>query len=264
MDDERIAAYLRRLGLPRPRKADAETLRELQLRHLRTVPFENLSVHLGEDVQLTEEAVVEKVTARARGGFCYELNGAFAALLRALGFEVTLLNARVTQPDGAVGPPYDHLTLAVRGADGSGPWLADVGFGDNAHHPLLLDSRAGQRDPAGLYRLTETAEGDLDLTRDGIPQFRIETRPRAFSDFEATCWFHRTSPLSPFTRSLVCSRFTEHGRITLSGRRLTVTAAGGRETTELPDEAAVLDAYRTHFGISLEREPTARDFGPRP
>ncbi|GCD37689.1 N-hydroxyarylamine O-acetyltransferase [Streptomyces chrestomyceticus JCM 4735] len=258
LDPARTDAYLRRIGADRPAVPDAEALHDLHLRHLRTVPFENLSVHLAEDVALEYKPLVDKVVAASRGGFCYELNGAFAALLRALGYRVELLAARVFGPEGP-GIPYDHLALRVHTADGAGgPWLADIGFGRNSQYPLRLDSRDQQPDPAGLFRIEETADGDLDVLRDGVPQYRLEQRPRALADFVAGCWYHRTSPDSPFTRSLVCSRLTETGRVTLSGRTLVITDAdGGRDEREL-SEAEVLPAYRTHFGITLDRIPELR------
>ncbi|WP_030677855.1 arylamine N-acetyltransferase [Streptomyces rimosus] len=273
LDQARTDAYLRRIGATRPAAPDAGALRDLHLRHLRAVPFENLSVHLEEDITLDPKALVDKIVADSRGGFCYELNGAFAALLRALGYRVDLLAARVFGPDGP-GIPYDHLALRVHGGDehdgdglgddgsdgggNNGPWLADIGFGRNSHHPLRLDSRDDQPDPAGVFRIEETADGDLDVLRDGRPQYRLEQRPRALADFAAGCWYHRTSPESHFTRSLVCSRLTESGRVTLSGRTLVITAAdGSREERELTD-AEVLPAYRTHFGIKLDRIPALR------
>src|SRR6266540_3030147 len=91
MDELSVAAYLDRIGAARPARADGGALRELQLRHLHAVPFENLSIHLGEEIVLEEQALHHKVVARRRGGFCYELNGLFAALLRELGFKVTLV-----------------------------------------------------------------------------------------------------------------------------------------------------------------------------
>ncbi|MFD3354534.1 arylamine N-acetyltransferase family protein [Streptomyces fradiae] len=155
---ERVDAYLRRIGAERPDHPTEAALRELQLRHLEAVPFENLSVHLREDVVLDAAALVGKVVDRGRGGFCYELNGAFAALLRALGYGVELLQARVYGDDGRPGIPYDHLALRVRAADGGGrAWLTDVGFGDHSHFPLDLDERGEQKDPAGVFRIVEAA-----------------------------------------------------------------------------------------------------------
>ncbi|MFD7442193.1 arylamine N-acetyltransferase [Streptomyces sp. NPDC059909] len=260
---ETVDAYLRRIGATRPERADAEALRDLQLRHLLAVPFENLSIHLGENLVLEDKPLLDKVVEARRGGFCYELNGAFAALLRGLGFGVTLLQGRVFGKDGRLGIPYDHLTLRVETGDGTGPWLADVGFGDHSHHPLLLEERGEQSDPAGTFRIVEAPDGDLDVLRDGKPQFRMDRRPRALADFEAGAWYHRTSPASHFTQSLVCSRLTEEGRITLSGRKLVTTVDGKREERQLGDDAEVLAAYRDHFGLVLDRVPEVRRPGVR-
>lgn len=252
MNDLQVDAYLARIGAARPARADADALRELQLRHLYAVPFENLSIHLGERVVLDEAALVEKLVHRRRGGFCYELNGAFAALLSALGFSVTLLAARAYGRAGW-GPPFDHLALRV---DTSEPWLADVGFGSFSLHPLQLGVRAEQHDPAGTFSITESEHGDVDVLLDGEPQYRLEARPRALTDFEPTCWWHQTSPRSHFTRSLVCSLPTDSGRVTLSDRTLIRTVGGERHERAMATDAEALATYRTYFGIVLDRVPS--------
>ncbi|GAB2593786.1 arylamine N-acetyltransferase [Streptomyces capparidis] len=255
MDDAAQDAYLARIGARRPARADAAALRELQSRHLRAVPFENLSIHLGEDISLAERALLDKVVRRRRGGFCYELNGLFAALLTGLGHRVERVSARVHGPDG-FGAPFEHLALVVTPpGDASGPWLVDVGFGDHSHHPLRLAPGVDQPDPAGVFRVEETAEGDLDVLRDGRPTYRVERRPRALADFLPTCWWQRTSPDSHFTAKPVCSRLTGDGRVTISGRTLIRTVAGERHEEPLPGDAELLAAYRTHFGVVLDRVP---------
>ncbi|RDS61541.1 MULTISPECIES: arylamine N-acetyltransferase family protein [unclassified Streptomyces] len=272
MDSVEIDAYLSRLGAERPVRPTADALRELHLRHLRTVPFENLSIHLGEEIVLEEKRLVDKVVGAGRGGFCYELNGAFGALLGALGFEVTLLAARVHGKEGRLGIPYDHMALEVRTADG-GAWLADVGFGAHSHHPLALGTGEEQVDPAGVFRIVEAGpdaagvrggrEADLDVVMDGRPEYRLERRPRVLADFVSGAWWHSTSPASHFTQSLVCSRVTgEGGRITLSGRTFKETAADGTRTErELATDEEVLGVYRDRFGIALDRVPTVRTPG---
>jgi N-hydroxyarylamine O-acetyltransferase len=248
-----VDAYLSRIGAVRPAFPDATALRELQLRHLRTVPFENLSIHLGEPIVLDEAALVAKVVQRRRGGFCYELNGAFAALLTALGYRVTILAARVLLDPERIGPLFDHLALRVELAE---PWLVDVGFGSFCRYPLRLDERGDQQDPDGTFRVVEREYGDLEVLRDGQPQYRVEARPRVLADFGPTCWWQRTSPESHFTQSLTCSRLTGDGRITLSGDRLIRTVDGNRKEETLGSDADVLAAYQTHFGITLDRVPT--------
>ncbi|MFJ4562596.1 arylamine N-acetyltransferase [Streptomyces caelestis] len=276
MNAAQVDAYLRRLGAEHPAWPTVDVLRELHLRHLRTVPFENLSIHLGEEIVLEEKRLLDKVVDARRGGFCYELNGAFGALLTALGYDVALLAARVYGDEERLGIPYDHLALRVRTVDG-GDWLADVGFGAHSHLPLAFGERGEQEDPGGTFRIVEarpdaagvrgghdTVEAaDLDVIRDGRPQYRLEVRPRVLGDFVAGAWWHSTSPVSHFTRSLVCSRVTEDGgRITLSGRRVTVTGAdGSREERELETDEEVLQVYRERFGIELGSVPTVRDTG---
>ncbi|MER5738929.1 arylamine N-acetyltransferase [Streptomyces sp. NPDC002262] len=251
-----VERYLERIGAVRPERADAGALRELHLRHLLAVPFENLSIHLGQDIVLDEKALVDKVVVARRGGFCYELNTAFAALLRALGYQVELLQARVVGPDGRVGIPYDHMALLVVDADG-GRWLADVGFGDHGHHPLAFDERGPQDDPSGTFVIREVpaSGGDLDVVRNGKPQYRLEPRPRALADFTAGAWYHRTSPDSHFTRGVICSLLTEDGRVSIGGRKLYRTVAGERTERELGTDEELRGAYRELFGIVLDELP---------
>lgn len=276
MDATRIDDYLRRLGAEQPAWPTVDALRELHLRHLETVPFENLSLHLGEEIVLEEKRLLDKVVGARRGGFCYELNGAFGALLAALGYDVQLLAARVYGDGGRPGIPYDHLALRVRTVDG-GDRLADVGFGAHFHLPLAFGERGGQEDPGGVFRIAEAGPdaagvrgghdrvraADLDVSRNGRPVYRLEVRPRALADFTAGAWWHSTSPASHFTRSLVCSRITDDGgRITLAGRRLTVTAPDGtRREREAGTDEEVLALYRERFGITLDEVPAVRGGG---
>jgi N-hydroxyarylamine O-acetyltransferase len=255
LTDEIAAAYLDRIGLAAPLVLDAGTLRDLHRAHLLAVPFENLSIHLGEPISLDEADLADKIVSRRRGGFCYELNGAFAVLLEHLGAQVGRVAARVYGDEGRLSPPFDHLALMVRLPDGTGPWLADVGFGDHSTYPLRADSRSEQSDPGGKFRLADAPDGDVDVLRDGQPQYRLEARERALSDFVPTCWWQQTSPHSHFTQSLICSRLTDDGRISLSGHRLIRTRNGQRSEENLPDDQAVLAAYRDNFGIQLSAVP---------
>jgi N-hydroxyarylamine O-acetyltransferase len=254
MDQETVAAYLARVGVTRPAACDAAALCALHRAHQLTVPFENLSLHLGEPISLDEGDLVDKIVHRRRGGFCYELNGAFALLLEALGAQVSRVAARVYGEAGP-GPPFDHLALIVHPADGSGPWLADVGFGSHSDYPLLLSSRDEQDDPAGRFRLADADGGDIDVLRDGKPQYRIETRERTLADCVPTCWWQATSPLSHFTQSTICSRLTPGGRVSVSGRLLIQTENGTRTEQRLDGDDALLAAYRDYFGVVLTRVP---------
>jgi N-hydroxyarylamine O-acetyltransferase len=255
VNDAAVAQYLSRIGLSRPVACDASGLRDLHAAHLFAVPFENLSIHLGEPISLDEQQLFGKIVERHRGGFCYELNGMFSDLLRSLGFEVTLLAARVFTGPASVGPPFDHLVLQVNASE---PWLVDVGFGDHSLGPLRLESDSKQFDPRGAFEIVETSASDIDVLKDGAPQYRVEMRPRVLGDFRAMCWYHQHSPESHFTKSLVCSIATRSGRVTLSEQTLITTVGDRRTSAILDDDAAILEEYRTTFGIDLDHVPRLR------
>jgi N-hydroxyarylamine O-acetyltransferase len=255
LTDDMCGAYLTRISVPRPMTLDASALRDLHRAHLLAVPFENLSIHLGEPISLDEADLLDKIVVRRRGGFCYELNGAFACLLEFLGARVRRVSARVYGDDGSLGPPFDHLALMTWLPDGTGPWLADVGFGSHSTYPLLAESRAEQGDPGGRFILADAADGDIEVVKDGHRQYRLELRERALDDFVPTCWWQQTSPRSHFTRSVICSRLTDEGRISIGGRILIRTVAGQRAEEHLADDRAVLAAYREHFGVELASVP---------
>ncbi|GAB3429690.1 arylamine N-acetyltransferase family protein [Flindersiella endophytica] len=251
MDDQRVSAYLERIGLA-VEPPSADYLRRLQTAHLRSVPFESLSIHLGEPIVLEEDPLFSKIATGRRGGFCYELNGLFAGLLAGLGYDVTL-HAAAVQMGPTLGPPFDHLVLRVV-ADGE-PWLVDVGFGDFSHEPLRWDERAEQADPSGAYRLEEKAAGDLTVSRGGDAVYHVEQRARRLSDFVPTCWWQQTSADSHFTHATVCSLLTANGRDTIRDRKLIETNAGQRTEREVADDEELLALYVERFGVRLDKVP---------
>jgi N-hydroxyarylamine O-acetyltransferase len=248
-----IDEYLARIGYDGPRDPSAAALRALHERHLCSVPFENLDIHLGRAIVPEETRIVDKVVTRRRGGFCYELNGAFAALLRALGFDVTMLSARVARADGSESPEFDHMTLLVR-IDGT-RWLADVGFGECFLHPLRLDEPGEQRDPAGTFRVGPRNARDWELTalRDGKWQseYLFSLEPHVLADYAGMCHYHQTSPLSSFTQKRVCTLATASGRITLRDDRLIRTERGERREEPIASDAEWRAALGEIFGIDL-------------
>ena len=150
-----VPAYLDRIGYHGPLAPTSDTLCALHRQHMLTVPFENLDIGLGRKIVLDPERFVEKIVRQRRGGFCYELNGAFATLLGALGFRVTLLSARVANDQGVASKEFDHLALQI---DLEDRWLADVGFGENFLEPLRLISHMEQQDVTGSFRFVNDGE----------------------------------------------------------------------------------------------------------
>lgn len=247
-----VEAYLQRIDYHRDRTPNAETLRNLHHAHMLAVPFENFDIHQGRPILLAENLFYEKIVLRRRSGFCYEANGLFAALLRELGFNVTLLSARVMD-DGRPGPEFDHLTLLVQLEE---RWLADVGFGDSFREPLRLDDPNAQLQNHGTYRLTRDGEQWTLLARSSDnewkPQYVFTLRPYQLADFAGLCHYHQTSPESHFTRKRVCSLATPVGRVTLSDMRLIITQNGERQERMLASKEEYANALREYFEFKLD------------
>ena len=264
-----IHAYLQRIHYRGERVPTAATLHELHRAHLLAVPFENLDIHLGRPIKLDQDSLFSKIVTRRRGGFCYELNGLFALLLRELGFEVTLLAAGVARADGGCGPEFDHLTLLVKAPSTeptipnlqaascnlqSDMWLADVGFGDSFRAPLRCVEAIEQEQDGRAYRLDRDGAHFTLMQRDGAswePQYRFTLQPHTPAEYADMCHYHQTAPESSFTRKRICTLATPHGRVTLSDLALIVTAHGQRTERVLQDELAFHAALREHFGIDV-------------
>jgi N-hydroxyarylamine O-acetyltransferase len=245
-----MAAYLERIKYSGPLSPNAETLRELHRAHLFAVPFENLDIGWGKTIVVEEREFIRKIVERHRGGFCYELNGAFAALLRALDFRVTLLAARVAGEDGSYGPEFAHLALRV---DLKEPWLADVGFGDCFVDPLRLQTGLEQKQDVGCFRIVEIGRAfRLDRKGDDAAwraQYLFCPKPRKLEEFEEMCHYHQTSPQSSFTQKRVCSKATPSGRITLSEMKLVRTDDGNRAEQVLESDAEWRATLADLFGV---------------
>ena len=245
-----VPAYLDRIAYTGSLAPTFEVLRHLHRAHLLSAPFENLDIAAGRKIVCEENAFIDKIVERRRGGFCYELNGAFAALLRAIGFQVTLLSARVPREDDSDGPEFDHLVLRI---DLEEPWLADVGFGDSFLEPLGLRSGVEGSHDGRRYRVVDGGHS-LRMERaerDGIwkRQYSFTLTPRSLNDFAAMCHYHQTSPESPFTRKIVCSQATPDGRITVADRRLILTRNGTREEQLLASDEERSAALKKYLKI---------------
>ena len=245
-----IPAYLERIAYDGTLDVSPGTLRGLHLAHLYTVPFENLDIHLGRRLSLDGAALFDKVVARRRGGFCYELNGLFCRLLRELGFRVTMLSAEVARTAGGFSAAFDHLALQV---DLDEPWLVDVGFGNGFRLPVRLNDTADQPQGSSTYLIVSDGDYRVLMRRDDAgdwtPQYRFTLQPHALADFADRCQFHQTSPESHFTQGRICTLATPAGRVTLSGVRLIVTTPAGRTESELAGEAEYAAALRERFGV---------------
>lgn len=217
-----VEAYLARIGVaPNEVEVSVEGLELLQRSHLTGIPFENLDVFHRRGAKTGVTWSVPKIVTRGRGGWCYELNGAFAALLTELGFSVKQLGATVLFGDVMAVP--DHLAIEI---DLDRPYLVDVGFGDSFMKPLPLDSEGPHDGGTGEYGF----EFNRDLTTlvaygsDGAPepQYRFGSRSFDTTDFEEASRILQTDPEMSWTKTPFATRLLDRGpdRVTLLHDRI--------------------------------------------
>jgi N-hydroxyarylamine O-acetyltransferase len=181
-----IQSYLGRVGCTGVQGTDLAVLQELHAAHVAAIPFENLDVVLGRPILLDMRSLQEKIVRGGRGGYCFEQNTLFAGALRALGFRVLTLEARVRPPGAAQILPRTHMVLQVD-LHGSA-WLADVGFGvDGPIYPVPFQEALSEQPGAHIAWCRKR--------QDGFCRCAIATDGRTFTP-------SRRCPLTPSTLRL--------------------------------------------------------------
>lgn len=245
-----LSRYLERIGHAGAARADHATLAALMRRQLFTVPFENLDVQAGQVVSLVPEDIVDKIVARGRGGYCYEVNGLFAMALQALGIGYRFVAARpMFYP---VRRPRTHMALVARvdGAD----WLCDLGFGSyGLRAPLdLADLDREVRQDMDRFRLSRADTGEYLLQAwaggQWQNQYGFDLSPQEWIDFTPANYLNSTHPDAIFVQKRVVVLHGESGRSILVGNTLKVVAADAVTETTL-DEAEAVAALRERFGL---------------
>ena len=252
-----LDSYRRRIGFDGPDTPTLATLARLVERHAAAIPFENIDVLAGRVPRLDVASLEEKFVRRRRGGYCFEQNGFFLAMLRQTGFVVAGLEARVR-----TGVPADVVTgrthMAIRVTLEGRHYLADVGFGAfSPTGPLELVDLDVQRDSFEAYRLLsvdddrllqcQTHEGWIDCYRIG-PSFPHPV------DYEMGNWFVATHPKAFLRQNLLVARSTPRGRLTLFNDTLTLRrpAPGLSEECTLHARAEFATVLADEFGLSID------------
>jgi len=250
-----LAAYLHRTGYAGDIAPTLPALQALHLAHATHIPFENLDILLGRPIALDLASIQAKLVAGRRGGYCFEHNLLFAAVLRAFGFHFTQLSARVRHRTSAV-LPRTHMLLLVEA--GGGRWLADVGFGGEG---LLLPVPfgAGEEVPhfAWRYRVVEEAGAGwvLQSLRDGswhgLYAFTLE--PQLAVDYEIANHYVSTHPRSRFVQTLTVQLPHPERRLILRDRELVEDrgAAVSACSRTLAGEDELLQVLRQDFGLDF-------------
>ncbi len=253
--------YLARLGFHAAPPPTLETLQALQLRHTETFAFETIDTLLRRPVPVDLPTLERKLLHDGRGGYCFELNRLFLALLRYLGFDATALAGRVIEGDTPLARTHLLLLVAVGGVR----YVVDVGFGGMVPTaPLRLDDDAAQATPHEPYRVVASGAGHL-LQAQVLGQWRdlytFDLQPQLDIDLEMGSWYVSTHPGSPFLGQLRVARTGGDGvRRTLRNGSFAVHRLGRpSERHALADADAVLQLLRTGFGLRLPPGPFLRD-----
>ena len=250
----KVEEYLNRIGFKGSASPTIDVLRRLHRQHMLTVPFENLDIHQGKPIILDPQRFYRKIVGERRGGYCYELNGCFALLLKKLGFEVSILSARVAQKSGGFSPEFDHMVLLVRLKENL---LVDVGFGDSFTEPKPIDTEESTMDHGYFYRIrgknrVRTLSRRANRSSRWHSQYKISLLPRRLSDFVARNKFQQTSPHSHFTQHRLISKLTRSGRITLTDSKLITIRDHERVVREVRSQKEFDELLSRHFQLVIE------------
>lgn len=256
-----LDAYFKRIGYAGSRTPDVPTLQAITQAHAQTIPFENISVLLGQGVSLQLPAIVDKLVGQQRGGYCFEQNGLLLEVLRALGFKARPLPARVrlSTPDRSQLPRRTHMFIEVR-VDGM-HWLTDVGVGSaTLTGALRLVPDVVQKTPHDQRRLQQDgARWFHQIWRGGRWQDVYEFRREDFAlvDREVANWYTSTNPDSHFCTELTVALARPDGvRATLRNAEFTLYAADGTRQEQSARNTAELGALLAQqLGIILTAAP---------
>jgi N-hydroxyarylamine O-acetyltransferase len=248
-----LEAYFDRIGYSGPRAPTIAVLGDILLRHVCTIPFENLDVLLGRPIRTDAASLVQKLIRERRGGYCFEQNHLLLYMLRALGFIAEPMIARVRwQVPANVATGLTHMLVraTVDGQD----WLADAGMGSRSlTAPLAMVDGLEQDTPHDRRRLVRRNDHFLQQTLfagewQDVNLFRPE--PAAAVDLELGNWYSHTHPQAHFRNNLMVARATANGRLSLLNREFSFRHRDGRtEQRELATADELLSVLAADFDL---------------
>lgn len=252
-----LDAYLRRIGYQGSLEPTVETLRALHLAHVLTFPFENLNSWNMLPVSLNVSDIEAKFVRNQRGGYCFEGNTLFAAVLRQLGYQVAAHIARVRW----MRPPEEqtarsHMLLRVE-IDGES-WIADVAFGAVGQTvPLKLEMDVAQHTPhePRRYRMgngivTQQMRIGEDRWED---VYRFDLHEAVPIDFEVANWYISTHPESLFRKTLFVTLPRGDHRLILVFGEFTKRFLDGRvEKRPVVDDEDLRSLLIGEFGLPAD------------
>lgn len=281
-----IEAYYQRIGYKNPRnKLDLESLTDIFQHQIRSVPYENLSIHCGQPMELDLEAIFDQIVRKNRGGWCLQVNYLLYWALTTIGFETTILGGFVC---GSHTDKYSTgmIHLIVQVTINGRNYIVDAGFGRSYQmwQPVELISGKDQPQVPSIFRLREEGETwyldqirrqqyvpDQEFINSELLERKIYLKlycftlqPRTIEEFEPANTYLQISPSSPFLDKSICSLQTPEGVHCLVGLILTFRTYNFKENTDLVEfkvltEEEVEGVLKTIFNISLEKKLVSKN-----
>ena len=241
-------AYLRRIGIEDIPEPTRENLDRLIYAHLTHVPYENLSYCIEKKCpDLTIPALFDKIVTHGRGGYCFELNGLFYALLLELGYEAYPVACRMWLGLGQL--PVGHRASIVTIAGEK--YFADVGTSGMAGLcavPYRGESKYGVR------IAVNGREHEVRRVKDGEDSAVISYVDSYFDpvDFIPLNYYCAVGPAAADRPDPVVNLTTEDGAYSIDADVFRVRRNGKTTERKITDGIMMRDILKRYFSIVLE------------
>ncbi|WP_375753836.1 arylamine N-acetyltransferase [Vibrio sp. HN007] len=253
MNEKMISDYLSRVGLSDMPVASESGLTQLHIAQHRHIPFENFDVLLGRGIQLSEEAIFQKLVLDKRGGYCFELNGLMLRILNAAGFESRPLLGRVHLGDGPSGRSHQVSLVIIEGKK----WLVDVGFGAlTPRSPLPIELNKELHTDIQTYRfITHELYGNVLQIKDDEQWNDLYSLDMSYvcdGDIEYGNHYTSTSKNSSFTSGCKAALSTETGVITLLNNKLKIRDGNDTQEILLTNKDSFFGELESKLGLTID------------
>ncbi|MEX0272789.1 MAG: arylamine N-acetyltransferase [Flavobacteriaceae bacterium] len=251
-----VGKYIERIDYHGKLSVDHDCLRHLHRCHVMSVPFENMDIQLHRKIKLDPTSLYDKVVLHNRGGFCYELNYLFYSLLNEIGFNTSMISARIFEND-SYGPPFDHMSILV---ELDTYWLVDVGYGDLFMEPLKIYATGVQKDSLKKYRIEQLNDGTFLLLesladkQEYLKRYIFELQARTIDEFSNQCEYKQSSPDSYFVQNTICTIPMEHGRKTIFNDLFKIRDNGKVREAKIGGADNLLRILKDEFNITMDNK----------
>lgn len=268
LTERQTQRYLDRLGYDGPLSSDVNTLDGLVYAHQCSIPFETVTLHRSARTpDLDIDGLYDKIIEKGLGGYCFELNKLFGALLESLGFAVRPVYSRAVRGrEGRM--PINHRGILVETDEGT--YSVDVGFGgpmpagalkleDGSEQTIAGELFATRKLDDYWWTVERITRGTADLYDDAVPERRqveleLCTAAVEEQDFDALNHFF-AQPGTLFRDHEIVNLRRPDGYLGYKDGVLTIRKDGRKETMELDRPEAIDGTLREHFGLDLSGYP---------